>query len=49
MRDSIDTNKEEGSLIIASDALYLDTSDLTIDEVCDTVVRKIRKVRSLEK
>ena len=42
MRDSIDTNKEEGSLVIAPDAVYLDTSDLTIDEVCDKVVAEIR-------
>lgn len=49
MRDNIDTNKEEGSLIIAPDAFYLDTSALTIEAVCERVLRKIRKVRSLEK
>ena len=45
MRDKIDRNKEEGSLSVAEDAFYLDTSDLTIDEVCDTVIRKIQKAR----
>lgn len=40
-RDKIDRNKKEGSLIIADDALYLDTSDLTIEEVCEKVTEKI--------
>ena len=43
MRDKIDKNKEEGSLLMAADALYLNTSDLTIDEVCDRVRRKIQE------
>jgi len=40
-RDEIDRNKKEGSLIIADDAIYLDTSDLTIEEVCEKVTEKI--------
>ncbi|MBI9098297.1 MAG: 30S ribosomal protein S1 [Spirochaetaceae bacterium] len=40
-RDMIDRNKKEGSLIIADDAIYLDTSDLTIEEVCEKVTEKI--------
>jgi cytidylate kinase len=40
-RDEIDKNKAVGSLKISSDALYLDTSDLTIDEVCEKVIKKI--------
>ena len=43
-RDSIDRNKVEGSLKIAPDALYLDTSDLTIDQVCEKVIDKIQKM-----
>ncbi|MAG14188.1 MAG: cytidylate kinase [Spirochaetales bacterium] len=43
MRDNIDRNKAEGSLSVAEGALYLDTSDLTIDEVCDRVIRKIQE------
>jgi cytidylate kinase len=43
MRDAIDRNKQEGSLKMARGALYLDTSHLTIEEVCDRVVRKIRE------
>ncbi len=46
-RDEIDKSKPVGSLKIAEDALYLDSSDLTIDEVCERVIRKIRKLRSL--
>jgi small subunit ribosomal protein S1 len=40
-RDLIDRNKKEGSLKIAPDAAYIDTSDLTIDQVCDMIVSKI--------
>lgn len=40
-RDKIDKSKPEGSLKISSDALYLDTSDLTIDEVCEKVLQKL--------
>ncbi|MDR1316224.1 MAG: 30S ribosomal protein S1 [Spirochaetales bacterium] len=37
-RDSIDANKEEGSLTRDRDALYIDTSDLTLNEVCEKVL-----------
>ncbi len=40
-RDEIDRNKKEGSLKIAPDALYIDTSDLTIRDVCDMMKHKI--------
>ncbi len=40
-RDKIDKNKAEGSLQIAPDAVYLDTSDLTIDQVCEKVINII--------
>lgn len=40
-RDTIDRNKKEGSLKIAPDAFYLDTSDLTIKQVCDMIITKI--------
>lgn len=40
-RDKIDKNKEEGSLKRAKDAIYLDTSDLTIEQVCEIMVSKI--------
>jgi cytidylate kinase len=40
-RDDIDRNKPEGSLKVADDALYIDTSDLTIEQVCDRVLRYI--------
>lgn len=40
-RDEIDRNKKEGSLKIADDALYIDTSDLTIQDVCDMMISKI--------
>nr|MCR5254163.1 (d)CMP kinase [Treponema sp.] len=31
----------EGSLKIAEDAIYIDTSDLTIDKVCEIILNKI--------
>ena len=40
-RDEVDRNKKEGSLKIAPDACYIDTSDLTIDTVCDMIISKI--------
>lgn len=40
-RDKIDTSKKTGNLKIAEDAFYLDTSHLTIDQVCDKVLVKI--------
>lgn len=43
-RDEIDKNKKQGSLKISSDAEYLDTSDLTIEEVCEKVSLKINGI-----
>lgn len=40
-RDEQDRNKKFGALKRADDALYIDTSYLTIDEVCDKVVQNI--------
>ncbi len=44
-RDEIDRNKTWGSLKCPDDAFYLDTSGLTIEEVCDKVLRKIREIK----
>ncbi len=41
-RDEADRTKEHGALVIAPDALYLDTSHLTIEEVCDKVTTTIQ-------
>lgn len=41
MRDSIDTTKAVGALKIAADAVYLDTSGLTIEQVYEKVNNKI--------
>jgi cytidylate kinase len=41
MRDNIDRNKSVGALKIAAEAFYLDSSDLTIDQVYDKVYGKI--------
>lgn len=41
-RDEIDRNKVEGSLKLAPGVVYLDTSDLTIEQVYDRLVRKIQ-------
>lgn len=40
-RDEMDKNKVEGSLKIALDAVYIDTSNLTIDQVCEIIERQI--------
>lgn len=40
-RDEIDRNKPVGGLKIASDACYIDTSYLTIEQVCEKVVTAI--------
>lgn len=40
-RDENDKNKAEGSLKKAPDALYIDTSDLTIQQVCEIIETKI--------
>lgn len=37
-RDELDRNKQVGSLRRSQDATYIDTSDLTIDQVCDKVL-----------
>ena len=44
-RDEIDRNKEYGNLKISEDAIYLNTSDLTIDQVCEKVMSEIYKNR----
>ncbi len=41
-RDELDRNKAEGSLKKASDAVYIDTSDLTINDVCGIIINKIK-------
>ena len=43
-RDARDTHKEEGSLRIAKDAVVVDTSFLTIDEVYIRVMKLIQPV-----
>ncbi len=44
-RDRRDRNKQEGSLRLSDDAVYLDTSDLTIETVYDRVMNTIRMKR----
>ena len=45
-RDHIDRNKEFGALKIAEDALYIDTSHLTIGQVCEKVLSAIFALKS---
>lgn len=40
-RDEMDKNKAEGSLKIAPDAIYIDTSNLTIEQVCEIIFKQI--------
>lgn len=42
-RDELDRNKAVGSLTQSEDAIYIDTSDLTIDQVCDKVLSIIHR------
>ncbi|MDR3146222.1 MAG: 30S ribosomal protein S1 [Treponema sp.] len=41
-RDEIDRNKEEGSLKIAPGVVYVDTSDLTINQVYEKLIKKMQ-------
>ena len=41
-RDEIDRNKKEGALRIAEDAIYIDTSNLTIEDVCAIMLKHIQ-------
>ncbi|MCF7938361.1 MAG: 30S ribosomal protein S1 [Spirochaetales bacterium] len=38
-RDTVDKNKPTGSLKMDQDSIYLDTTDLTIEEVCERVLQ----------
>jgi cytidylate kinase len=40
-RDTIDTNREFAPLKKADDAIYIDTTDMTIEEVVDKVLQHI--------
>ncbi len=42
-RDRMDKEKETGALKIAPDAIYLDTSLLTINQVCEKVIGAVRE------
>ena len=42
-RDEIDKNKTEGSLKLAPGVQYMDTSDLTITQVYDTLLKRINE------
>ncbi len=46
MRDEIDKNKEVGALQVAKDALYIDTSYLTMQQVCEKVLSAIFALKS---
>jgi cytidylate kinase len=46
-RDSLDRSKPIGRLEMAKDAIYIDTSHLTIEEVCAKVMKEIRKRQSI--
>ncbi len=47
MRDAIDRSKSVGSLRIADDAVYLDSSHLTLQDVYEKVYAKILHLREL--
>jgi cytidylate kinase len=43
-RDEIDKHKEEGSLFLAPEVEYLDTSDLTINQVYGRLIERIKQI-----
>ncbi len=45
-RDAIDRNKPVGGLKIAPDAIYIDTSYLTITQVCEKVIGAVKGIKS---
>jgi small subunit ribosomal protein S1 len=49
IRDALDRQKKEGALRIAEDAFYIDTSDLTIEQVCEKVVAIIPRTRNISR
>ncbi|MFW6343801.1 MAG: (d)CMP kinase [Sediminispirochaetaceae bacterium] len=42
-RDGIDAHKKIGRMALARDAVYIDTSHLTIDQVCEKVIDTVKK------
>ena len=44
MRDEIDKNKEIGALKMADDSIYIDSSNMTIDEVVDKIISVIKEI-----
>ena len=44
-RDELDKNKSEGSLVCAPGVYYLDTTDLTVEQVYDKLSMKIEKMQ----
>lgn len=48
-RDERDMNREADPLTRTEDALYIDSSDLTVDEVCDVIIAHIGKIKRGEK
>jgi cytidylate kinase len=47
-RDEIDRNKEVGKLQKSADANYIDTTDLTLPEVCEIVIELIQEKKRQE-
>lgn len=48
-RDAIDRNKKVGALKVAEGALVIDTSHLTIEDVCERVVNAILRAKNVNK
>lgn len=41
MRDNYDSQRDSSPLMIAKDALYIDSTYMTINEVCDFIIKKV--------
>ena len=47
-RDHSDDTRETGALRIADDAIVIDSSSMSAEEVCDIIIKKLESVRSNE-
>ena len=45
-RDKIDMQKEIGALKKAEDAIYIDSTNLTIEEVVEKIVKKANEIKN---
>jgi len=47
-RDKIDSEREVSPLKKAKDAIEIDTSNITVDEELDIILKKVKEIKSVE-